>query len=242
MNEAARTTDASAPACRWAVLAGLALLALVFTACTHGRTAQAKKVSPVVLALLALAPADLGGAYTVTSDQYVDDDGQPAAQPTHEFERRLAVSSRQPKGAPAPPASNVLITLGQRTSDEAAEFVSAAADEDVGPADVQQDLQTEVPEAHDIHAALLQDFDTLGDDSAAFDLSWTQGSGDGARTWHSYRIYVRYGGYLALVALRAETAPGSPEPAGLRKQAEALARAQTSKLQAGAPPLLAPAH
>ncbi|HZQ36690.1 MAG TPA: hypothetical protein VFD32_12210, partial [Dehalococcoidia bacterium] len=115
-------------------------------------------------------------------------------------------------------------------------------DEDVGPADVQQDLQADVPDAREIHTTLLQDFDTLGDDSAAFALSWTQGSGDAARTWHSYRVYIRYGGYLALVALRAASAPGGPEPEGLRKQAEALAKAQTNKLEAGAPPLLAPPH
>src|SRR5579883_619232 len=91
----------------WLLLAGMALLALAFVACTHGRTAQAKKVSPVVLALLALAPADLGGAYTVSSDQYVDDDGQPSAQPTHEFERRLTL--KPPAKGAAPPASNILI-------------------------------------------------------------------------------------------------------------------------------------
>lgn len=241
MKERAQDQAAVARTGRWALLAGLALLALAFTACTHGRTAQAKKVSPVVLALLALAPADLGGAYTITSDQYVDDDGHPVAQPTHEFERRLTVRPQTPN-ASAPPASNVLITLGQRTSDEASEFVSVAADEDAGPADVQEDLRSELPDAYDIHAALLPDFDTLGDESAAFQLSWTQGNGDAARTWHSYRVYVRYGGYLALVALRAPGAPGSAEPDGLRKQIEKLAKAQTSKLQAGAPPLLAPAH
>lgn len=227
---------------RWGLLAGLAVLVLALTACSRAHPAQAKKVSPVVLALLALAPADLGGAYTVTSDQYVDDDGHPVAQPTREFERRLAVKPSLPRGATAPPASNILITLGQKTSDEASEFVAAAADEDVGPADVQEDLQSEVPDAHDVHTTLLQDFDTLGDDSAAFQLTWTQGSGDAERTWHSYRVYVRYGGYLALVALRAASAPGGAEPEGLRKQAEALAKAQTSKLQAGAPPVLAPAH
>ncbi len=226
----------------WALLAGLALLMLAFTACAQGHAAQAKKVSPVVLALLALAPADLGGAYTITADQYVDDDGHPVAQPTHEFERRLALRPQPPAGAPPSPASNILITLGQKTSEEAAEFVTAADDEDVGPANVENDLQAEVPDAHDVHATLLQDFATLGDDSAAFQLSWTQGSGDAERTWHSYRVYVRYGGYLALVALRAASAPGGAEPEGLRKQAEALAKAQTSKLQAGAPPLLAPAH
>src|SRR5690242_18715443 len=126
MKRAAPSGTITVRAGRWALLAGLAALALALTACTHGRTAQAKKVSPVVLALLALAPADLGGAYSVTSDQYVDDDGHPVAQPTHEFERRLAAKPQPPKGLAAPPASNILITLGQRTTDEVAEFVTAA--------------------------------------------------------------------------------------------------------------------
>src|SRR5690348_16548431 len=98
------SVDGIEQAGRWALLAGMAALALVFVACTHGRTVQAKKVSPVVLALLALAPADLGGAYMVSSDQYVDDDGQPVAQATHEFERRLAVKAQPPKGAAPSPA------------------------------------------------------------------------------------------------------------------------------------------
>jgi hypothetical protein len=237
-----QSTEPIAQTGRWALLAFVGLLALVLTACARGHTVQAKKVSPVVLALLALAPADLGGAYTITADQYVDDDGHPVAQPTHEFERHLALRPQPPAGAPPSPASNILITLGQKSSEEAAEFVTAAADEDVGPADVEEDLQAEVPDAHDVHATLLQDFATLGDDSAAFQLSWTQGNGDAARTWHSYRVYIRYGGYLALVALRAASAPGGAEPPGLRKQVETLAKAQASKLQAGAPPRLAPAH
>jgi hypothetical protein len=225
---------------RWLLLGGALLFVSTLTACTHGRTAQARRVSPVVLALLALAPADLGGAYTVVSDQYVDDDGQPVAQPTHEFERRLAVKAQQPKVASPPPATNLLITLGQKTSDEASEFVMAASDEDVGPADVQEDLHSEVPDARDIRAELLQDFDILADDTVAFHLTWTQGSGDAQHTWHSYRVYIRSGGFLALVALRAPSAPGGAEPDGLRKQAEALAKRQAEKLQAGAP-LLAPA-
>ncbi|HLZ69866.1 MAG TPA: hypothetical protein VKV26_08160 [Dehalococcoidia bacterium] len=242
MKGSARAVDPPSHSGRWALLAGMALLVLAFTACAHGHTAQAKKVSPVVLALLALAPADLGGAYAIASDQYVDDDGQPVAQPTREFERRLTVKAQQANGAAAPPATNLLITLGQKSIDEAAEFVTAASDEDVGPADVQQDLQTEVPDARDVRTALLQDFDVLGDDSAAFQISWTQGDGDAARTWHSYRVYVRSGGYLMLVALRAPSAPGGAEPEGLRKQAETLAKKQADKLQAGSTPLLAPAH
>src|SRR5690242_11947389 len=105
---------------RRGLLAGLGVLLLTLTACTHGSSVQAKRVSPVVLALLALAPVDLGGAYTITSDQYVDDDGHPVAQPTHEFERRLALRA-QPAATSSTPASNILITLGQKTSEEAAE-------------------------------------------------------------------------------------------------------------------------
>ncbi len=240
MKGSARGIEQLSQTGRWTLLAGMSLFALVLLACTHGRAAQAKKVSPVVLALLALAPADLGGAYTVAADQYVDDDGQPVARPTREFERRLVVKAQQPNGVAPPSATNLLITLGQKTSDEASDFVTAASDQDVGPADVQEDLQTEVPDARDIRTELLQDFDTLADDTVAFRLTWTQGSGDAALTWHSYRVYVRYGGYLALVALRAPSAAGGAEPDGLRKQAEALAKKQADKLQAGAPPVLAP--
>src|SRR5579871_713878 len=139
MRVARRSDDCLARAGRWALLGGLVALVLAFTACAQGHTAQAKKVSPVVLALLALAPADLGGAYTITADQYVDDDGHPVAQPTHEFERRLALKA-PPSGAATAVASNILITLGQKTSEEAAEFVTAADDEDVGPANVEDDL------------------------------------------------------------------------------------------------------
>jgi hypothetical protein len=213
------------------LLVGAVVLVLVLCGCTHNKTTVARVVPPLLLAQLALGPADLDGAYLIASDQYVDEDGAPVAAPTREFERRFTAPSSTSDGRQPRPAVAILITLGDKGSDQAAEFVMAADDEDVGPANLADDLHQQVPDAHDVHVELLQDFETIGDATVAFRLSWLQGASGEEQAWRAYRVYVRSGGMLALVALRAQAEPSGSEPDGLRRQVEAIARKQADRLK-----------
>lgn len=212
----------------------LALLAMAAIGCARQRpkVEAAKTLPPVVLALLALGPADLDGLYTLTSEQYVDEDGALSSVPTHEFERRLAVKNPLPAGSAPPAASRLLITLGDKGTNAASEFVDATDDEDVGPANVEENVRQQLTDAYDVHAELLHDFDSVGDDTVAFRVTWRQGA-DQVR---SYWAYIRSGGFLALVALGSVLDSGGNEPEGLRRQAETLVRKQADKLKVSTEP------
>jgi len=213
------------------LLVGAVGAILLLCGCTHNKTPAARVVAPLLLAQLALGPADLDGDYLIASDQYVDDDGAPVPAPTREFERRFTATPASGEGRQPQPAAAILIALGDKGGDQAAEFVMAADDEDVGPANLEDDLHQQVPTAHDVHVELLQDFETVGDATAAFRLSWLQGASGDEQAWRGYRVYVRSGGMLVLIALRAQAAPSGAEPDGLRHQVEAIAHRQADRLK-----------
>jgi len=207
----------------------LAYVQVVALACSHPATI-AKRVEPITLARLALAPADLDNAYVVQQDRYFDDDGKPAETPTHEFSRQLRRQDAVPNGVPAV-ATGIVITLGDRGVDDATDFVDAAGDADVGPANLQDYIQTQIADSHDVHAELVPGFPSYDDQTVANRLTWQQTVDGGEQVMHSYGVYIRSGGLLALVGVRAPADASGGEPEGLRKQAESAVKRQADKLK-----------
>jgi hypothetical protein len=194
------------------VILGLAAIGVIcLTACSQKKAPARGAVRPTALARLALDVNDVNDAYSITVERYVNDDGTPVPAPSHEFERRLSASPGSVRTKDAP-ATGILVTIGDRSADEASDFLAAAEDDQVGPANLEDDVRSQTPGARDVHAELLQDFETLDDQSVAFKITWRQGTDTTRVEWHAYRVYVRSGGLLALVALRAPADASGGEP------------------------------
>jgi hypothetical protein len=220
------------------LLFAIAFFAVALLACSSSKKLSSKKLEPVLLAQLALAPADLGAAYAVQQDRYIDDDGNTVAGPTNEFVRQIAEQQPPPAAAEAPAASNILVTLANQGDTAASEFIDAADDQDVGPPNLEDYIQQQVTGSHDVHAELVQDFPDYGDDTVANRLTWQQDVNGADETWKAYGVYVRSGGLLSLIALRAEAMPDGSEPEGLRKEAETAAKKQADKLKSSTPAVI----
>ncbi|HZU75887.1 MAG TPA: hypothetical protein VFA70_03930 [Dehalococcoidia bacterium] len=209
-----------------------AAFALAVTACGHSTKKAVVALQPAVLAQLALSPLDAGDGYTVQSERYLDEQGNTASGVTDEFVRQLQLTA--PPAENAPVATHILVSLSETGVDQAAEFIDAADDPDVGPPNLEAYIQAQVAGSHDVHAELVDDFPQVGDDSVANRLTWHSDVDGDDVTWDSYAVYVRSGGLLALVAARAADT-GHGEPDTLRHEAEELARKQADKLRAGHP-------
>lgn len=221
------------------LLACVAVFAALLVACSQGKKLSSSRLEPVLLAQLALAPADLGGAYVVIQDRYVDEDGQTVSQPTNEFVRQLSAKPAQTPN-PQETASVVLVSLANQGPGAAADFIDAADDQDVGPPNLESYIQQQVSGSHDVHAELVEDFPSYGDDTVANKLSWQQDANGSEETWAAYGIYVRSGGLISLVALRAPATADGGEPEGLRQEAESATKKQAEKLKSGSPAIVKP--
>ncbi len=199
-----------------------------------------KKVEPLVLAELALAPADLGGGYVIDQEQYLDEDGNVSRQPTHEFQRQMRMNGATPEAGAVEVAATILITVGEPGIDKVQEFFDTADDESVGPPNLADFIQQRIPASHDIHAVLLPDFPVYGDDTVANRLTWQQSVNGQEQTMDAYGVYIRSGGRLALVALRAPANASGSEPESLYRQTEAAVKRQSEKLKSQGPSLIAP--
>jgi hypothetical protein len=225
--------------CRRPILVLAVVLAVLVVACSSGKKLSSAKLEPVLLAQLALAPADLGGAYVVTQDRYVDEDGQTVAEPTNEFVRQLSARpSQTPSGEDA--AVTVLVSLANQGEGAAADFIDAADDQDVGPPNLESYIEQQVSGSHDVHAELVEDFPSYDDDTVANKLTWQQDANGSEQTWAAYGVYVRAGGLISLVALRAPAAADGAEPEGLRHEAESATKKQAEKLKSGTPAVVKP--
>lgn len=225
--------------CRRPIFVCVAVLAALFVACSGGKKLSSNKLEPVLLAQLALAPADLGGAYVVIQDRYVDEDGQTAPAPTNEFVRQL---SAKPEQTPSPQetASVVLVSLANQGEGAASDFIDAAQDQDVGPPNLENYIEQQVNGSHDVHAELVDDFPSYGDDTVANKLTWQQDANGTEETWEAYGVYVRSGGLISLIALRAPAGPDGGEPEGLRQEAESATKKQAEKLKSSSPAVVKP--
>ncbi len=212
----------------------VALVAL--TACSGSHAASVKKVAPLVLAQLALTPAELDGVYVVDQAGYRDQDGNASQAPTSQYVRQLRVHDPRPADVAA---DRILISIDDLGEDDAKEFIDASGDPDVGPPDLSDYIQQQFPQAHDVQVELLDDFPTYGDDTVANRLIWHQPANGEDQTWRAYGIYIRSGGLLAFVALRATVEGDAPEPEGLLKEAVSVSKKQADKLK-GIQPTLSP--
>ena len=222
--------------CRYSLAATASAGVLLLAACGHGQNRAAAVAQPVVLAQLALSPADLDDQYDVQSDRYLDSDGNTAPVATQEFIRQLQI--KEPAAGEAPVASRILISLSDLGTDGATEFMDAAGDASVGPPNLEDYIQKQIAGSGNVHDDLLDDFPSTGDDSVANRLSWDSETEGQPVTWYSYAVYIRDGGLLGLVAARAEDS-GHGEPDGLRKEAESLVKKQADKMRGSR--VLAPA-
>lgn len=218
----------------------MAAATLLTVSCSSNRRPAVPKVAPVVLAELALAPADLDNMYVIEQDRYLDEDGNPSQTPTHEFERQMRVKGTAAAEGSAAAATVVLVTVGEPGVDKAQEFVDAADDESVGPPNLADFIQQRIPASHDVHAELIPDFPVYGDDTIANRLTWQQTVDGQDQAVTAFGVYVRSGGRLALVALRAPADTSGGEPDALYRQTEAAVKRQAEKLKSQGPSLIGP--
>lgn len=216
---------------RRAIVAALAAGLLALTACGSGHRPASQAAAPRLdtLPSVALAPADLAGAYKAQSEGYLNTDGQPVAGTTNQFRRVLAL---QPDAPAADAANVILITLNNSGSDQASDFIDSAQDDNTGPPNLEDYVASTVPGSSDVHATLVHDFPSEGDGSAANRLTWQQTVNGTTESVQAYGVYVQQGGMLAFVSVRA-TDTGGGEPAGLRKEAEDVVKKQAAKLKQG---------
>lgn len=222
------------------LLANLALASLALLACSHGKRPALKQVAPVLLAELALAPADLGDQYMVESDGYRDQDGNPVSTPSRDFARQLRSRNATPGAVSDAVATNILITLGEQGESGASEFVDVADDADVGPPNLADYIGQRFQGSHDVRAELVDDFPSYDDATVANRITWQQDVNGTDETIKAYGVYIRSGGLLALVALRAPAEANGSEPEGLRRQAETVVHKQADKLTGPLPAQIAP--
>ena len=216
----------------WLLLAGAVLLV---TACGGGSKAPAA-VALTALPAIALTPADLGGAYTVQSGQYLDDDAHAVSGTTKQYRRTLA----RVNGA-TQPADLIIVTVTADGVDAASDFIDSASDKDTGPPNLQAYVAATLPGASDVRATPVDDFPTDDDATVANQLTWQQRSNGTTTTEFAYGVYVRQAGLLAFVAVRAAANNGG-EPNGLRAQAEQVVKKQADKLKQTALASASPAH
>ena len=212
------------------LLLNVALAAFALLACSNAKRPALKNVEPFLLAELALAPADLGGLYVVDSDRYLDQDGNSVPVPSKNFIRQLRVKDTTAAASPDTVATVILVTLDDQGELAATEFVDAADDQDVGPANLADYIQQRFPGSHDAHAELIEDFPTYDDATVANRLTWQQPVNGAEQTMKAYGVYIRSGGLLTLVALRAPADSEGNEPESLRHQAETVVHIQADKL------------
>src|SRR5581483_10764525 len=197
-----------------------------------GGTKTPAAVALTALPAIALTPADLAGAYTVQSSQYLDDDAHPVDGTTKQYRRALARAA----GATTP-ADLIIVTVSDEGVDAASDFIDSASDSDTGPPNLQAYVAATLPGASDVRATPLDDFPSDDDATVANQLTWQESSNGVSATEFAYGVYVRQAGLLAFVAVRAAASNGS-EPSGLRAQAEQVVKKQADKLKQSA---LAPA-
>ena len=212
------------------LLLNVAPAAFALLACSNAKRLALKNVEPLLLAELALAPADLGGLYVVDSDRYLDQDGNSVSAPSKNFIRQLRVKDTTAAASPDTVATVILVTLDDQGQEAATEFVDAADDQDVGPANLADYIQQRIPGSHDAHAELIEDFPTYDDATVANRLTWQQPVNGAEQTMKAYGVYIRSGGLLTLVALRAPADSEGNEPESLRHQAETVVHIQADKL------------
>lgn len=210
---------------------------LISVACSRGHGGQAKRLAPILLAQLALAPGDLAAAYVVDQEGYRDQNGGAVTVPSAQYVRQLRV--REPHLA-ATPATRITVSVDDLGMDNATDFIDAADDASVGPPNLDDYIAAQIPGSHDVHAELIDDFPTYGDDTVANRLSWQQTVNGAEQTWQSYGVYVRSGGLLAFVAVRAPADASGPDADALRRQAEAVSKKQADKLKNGSSAVLSP--
>lgn len=215
----------------------LCIAGLALAACSGSHASAVKKVAPVLLAQLAVEPADLDNVYVIEQEGYRDENGNAASAPTPQFVRQLAAKAAQP---PDWPASHILVSVSDLGEESASDFIDAADDENVGPPNLDDYIEAQVPGSHDVHTELVDNFPTYDDDTVANRLTWQQPVDGAEQTWRAYGVYIRSGGLLALVALRAPGEADGPDPEGLLKETMSVSKREADKLKAGAPALLSP--
>ncbi|MHB8576930.1 MAG: hypothetical protein ACYDCQ_16575 [Dehalococcoidia bacterium] len=212
-------------------------LVLTVVACSSAHGSPVKMLAPVLLAQLALAPADLDAAYVVDQEGYRDQDGRAASSPTSQYVRQLRLNLPAPADKPA---TRIIVSVDDLGMNSASDFIDAADDQTVGPPNLDDYIMAQIPGAHDVHTELIEDFPSYDDDTVANRLTWQQTVNGTEETWRSYGVYVRSGGLLAFVALRAPEDQNGAEPEGLLKQAMATTKKQADKLKYGNPTVLTP--
>jgi hypothetical protein len=209
--------------------------ALLLAACGSGHAKAPAAAALTALPGIVLMPDDLAGAYHVQAGQYLDDDAHAASGPTKQYHRVLARND-----AAAGAADTILITVTDSGVDDASDFIDSAADDDTGPPNLQDYVASVVAGATDVHATPDHDFPSYDDATVANQLTWQQESNGASETVFAYGVYVRQQGLLAFISVRA--VGGDGEPAGLRKQAEDVAKKQADKLKQGAVELSGASH
>lgn len=207
-----------------------AMTALVLlSACGGGHKTPPVAAAPRLdtLPQVALDAADLAGAYKVQSETYLTPDGQAVSQPTNQFRRVLQL---QPGAPDAGPANVILVTLNNAGVDPASDFIDSAQDNDTGPPNLEDYIASTVAGSSNVHATPVDDFPSEDDGSAANRLTWDETVNGATSAVQAYGVYVRQGGLLAFVAVRAMDTGGG-EPPGLRKQAEDVVKKQAAKLK-----------